>query len=157
MYPCDTISFLVTLVPVLCLITSFYLHVSQLLASLSCSIIIFPTSVHYSLPPHSDFIYLTFCPLWLCESFSTFSRLPRSLSYSEPCSLSLACNCHPLLPTQSPPSLPQSPINLSPDNTIPLCLPCLSPLKLRTPLFLGEGATHKLKPSLVSTPLESNL
>ena len=58
-----------------------------------------------------------------------------------------ACNCHPLLPTQSPLSLPQSPINLSPDNTIPLCLPCLSPLKLRTPLFLGEGATHKLKPS----------
>ena len=60
---------------------------------------------------------------------------------------SLACNCHPLLPTQYPPSLPQSPINLSPDNTIPLCLPCLSPLKLRTPLFLGKGATHKLKPS----------
>ena len=27
------------------------------------------------------------------------------------------------------------------------CLPCLSPLKLRTTLFLGEGATHKLKPS----------
>ena len=60
---------------------------------------------------------------------------------------SLACNCCPLLPTQSPPSLPQSPINLSPDNTIPLCLPCLSPLKLRTPLFLGKGTTHKLKPS----------
>ena len=49
---------------------------------------------------------------------------------------SLACNCCPLLPTQSP-------INLSPDNTIPLCLPCLSPLHL----FLGEGTTHKLKPS----------
>ena len=60
---------------------------------------------------------------------------------------SLACNCHPLLPTQSLPSLPQSPINLSPDNTIPLCLPCLFPPKSRTPLFLGEGTTHKLKPS----------
>ena len=60
---------------------------------------------------------------------------------------SLACNCHPLLPTQYPLSLPQSPTNLSPDNTIPLCFPCLSPPKLRTPLFIGKGTTHKLKPS----------
>ena len=60
---------------------------------------------------------------------------------------SLACNCCPLLPTQYPLSLPQSHTNLSPDNTLPLCFPCLSPLKLRTPLFLGEGVTHKLKPS----------
>ena len=60
---------------------------------------------------------------------------------------SLACNCCPLLPTQSPPCLPQSTTNLSLDNTIPLCLSCLSPPKLRTALFLGEGATHKLKPS----------
>ena len=60
---------------------------------------------------------------------------------------SLACNCHPLLPTLYPLSLPQSPTNLSPDNTIPLCLPCLSPPKLRTPLFFSKGTTHKLKPS----------
>ena len=91
-------------------------------------LIIFPTSVHYSLPPHSNFIYLTFYPLW-------FVVYPS------------ACNCCPLLPTQSPPSLPQSPTNLSPDNTIPLCLPCLSPPKLRMPLFLSKGTTHKLKPS----------
>ena len=69
------------------LITSFCLYVSQLLASPFHSIIIFLTSVHYSLPPHSNFVYLTFCPLWLCESFSTFSILPHSPSYSEPCNL----------------------------------------------------------------------
>ena len=57
---------------------------------------------------------------------------------------SLASNCHPLLPTQSPLSLPLVSY-YSP--SYPLCLPCLSSLKLRTPLFLGEGATHKLKPS----------
>ena len=54
----------------------FCISVFQLLASLFHSILIFPTSVHYSLPSHSDFIYSTFCPLWLCESFSTFSVLP---------------------------------------------------------------------------------
>ena len=99
----------VTLVPILHppspLITSFCLHVSQLLASPFHSIFIFSTSVHYSLPPHSDFVYLTFCPLWLCESFSTFSVIPCSPSHSKPCSYSLACNCCPLLPTQSPLSL----------------------------------------------------
>ena len=62
------------------LITSFHLHVSQLLASPFHSIIIFPTSTHYSLPLYSNFVYLTFHPLWLCESFSTFSVLPRSPS-----------------------------------------------------------------------------
>ena len=65
----------------------FRIPLFQLLASLSCSIIIFPTSIHFSLPPHFNFIYLTFCPLWLCESFSAFSVLPCSPYHSEPCSL----------------------------------------------------------------------
>ena len=59
----------------------FHISVFWLLASPFCSILIFLTSVHYSLPPHSDFVYLTFCPLWLCESFSTFSVLLWALWY----------------------------------------------------------------------------
>ena len=69
------------------LITSFCIPVSQLLASLFCSILIFPTSIHYSLPPCSNFVYLTFHPLWLYDSFSAFSILPHSLYFSKPCSL----------------------------------------------------------------------
>ena len=146
----------VTLVPVLHLpsplITSFHIPVSQLLASLSHSIFIFPTSIHYSLPPHSNVVYVP------CDSMSHFLH---SLYYPICCTspslvvyksfqlvvYSLACNCHPLLFTQSPLSLPLVSYHLSPDNTIPLCLPCLTPLKLRTTLFLGKDTTHKLKPS----------
>ena len=57
------------------LIPSFCIPISQLLASPFCSIVSFPTSVYYSLPLCSNFVYLTFCPLWLCESFPTFSML----------------------------------------------------------------------------------
>ena len=81
----------VTLVPVLCPlsppITSFHIPVSQLIASPFCSIFIFSTSIHYSLPPRSDFVYLTFHSLWLHESFPTFSILLHLLYYSKPCSL----------------------------------------------------------------------
>ena len=66
---------------------SFRIPVFWLLASPFHFILIFPTSVHYSLPPHSNFVYLTFCPLWLCESFSTFSILPCLPYYSKPCSI----------------------------------------------------------------------
>ena len=83
------------------LIPSFCIPVSQLLASLFNSI--FSTSVQYSLPPHSNFVYFTFHPLWLCESFSTSLVAYKSFWLVV---YSLACNCHPLLPTQSPPSLP---------------------------------------------------
>ena len=37
--------------------------------SLLYSIFTFATSIHYSLPPRSNFVYLTFHPLWLYESF----------------------------------------------------------------------------------------
>ena len=110
---------------------------------LLCSISIFITSpfVHYFLPCLPDFNNLSFCFLWLSESYFTFSILPRSPYYSKPCSIksswfvltSPACNC--CLPLQ---------------NTTHLCLPACS--KLRTPLILNEGATHKLKPS-PSVPL----
>ena len=87
---------------------SFRIPLFQLLASPSCSIIIFPTSVHYSLPPHSNFVYLTFCPLrhFLHSLYYPVCHPTPSLVV-----YSLACNCYPLLPTQSPPSLPQSPTN----------------------------------------------
>ena len=39
------------------------------------------------LPIPTLFVYSTFCPLWLCESFSTFSILPHLLYYSKPCSI----------------------------------------------------------------------
>ena len=97
----------------------------------------FPSSVHYSLPSLSDLDNLTFHPLWLCESSFTFSILHCSLYYSEPCSIKFL----PILVLA-----PQLVIVIYPcKNTTRLCLLCLS--KLRTPWFLGEGATHKLKPS----------
>ena len=75
------------------LIPSLCIPVSQLPASSFHSIFIFSTSVHYSLPPHSNFVYLTFCPLLLYESFYTFSILPHSLYYSKPCSLYVLLTC----------------------------------------------------------------
>ena len=57
---------------------------------------------------------------------------------------SSACNCHYFFVSYYSLSLP---VILPPENTIPLCLPCLSPLKLRTTLFSSKGTTHKLKPS----------
>ena len=139
------------------LITSFYLHVSQLLASPFCPIFLL-SSQHLFITPCLTVLTLSTLYSIPCDSVSHILHSPY---YPVRCpTLSLvvcksfqfvvypsACNCCPLFPTQSPLSLPQSPINLSPYNTIPLCLPCLSPPKLRTPLFLSEGATHKLKPS----------
>ena len=94
--------------------------------------------------------------LWFCKP-----KLHNTVSY-----ICLTCSCtpvaglcfiflfsalHPLgicthitVFTPSPLLLP---VVLLPDNTIPLCLPCLSPPKLRTTLFLSESTTHKLKPS----------
>ena len=103
----------------------------------SVSIIIFPPSVHCSLPSLSNLDNLTFHPLWLCESCFTFSILHCSPYYSEPCSINF------LLILVLAPQLVIV-IYLC-KNTTHLCLLCLS--KLRTPLFLGEGTTHKLKPS----------
>ena len=103
----------------------------------SISIIIFPPSVHCSLPSLSELDNLTFHPLWLCESSFTFSVLHCSLYYSKPCSIKFL----PILVLD-----PQLVIVIYLcKNTTHLCFLCLS--KLRTPLFLGEGATHKLKPS----------
>ena len=65
------------------------LHImySDSLSLCSVSIFIFSTSIHYSLPPHSNIVYLLFCPLWICKSFSTFSILPHLPYYSKPCSI----------------------------------------------------------------------
>ena len=147
-----------------CITSSFHIPSSLPLACFPssmfhCYVSIFTisTSVHYLLPPHSNFHYLSSCPLWLCKSFSTFSIPPHSPYYSKPVAYkflwlvvsSLACNCHYYVITlSSPPIVPCSFLSFSPsDNTIPLYPPCLSPLKLRTTLFSSEGATHKLKPS----------
>ena len=117
-----------------CLFPSLVFHPMFLC---SISIIIFPPSVHYSLPSLSNLDNLTFHPLWLCESSFTFSVLHRSPYYSEPCSIKFL----PILVLA-----PQLVIVIYLcKNTTHLCLLCLS--RLRTPLFLGKGTTHKLKPS----------
>ena len=65
----------------------FYILSSNSLSLCSVSIFIFSTSVHYSLPPCSNFDSLPFWSLWLCESIYTFSILPCLPYYSEPCSI----------------------------------------------------------------------
>ena len=112
-----------------------------------------------SLPLASPFQHLSTLHSVPCDSVSHFLHSPYyPVCHTTPSLVvyksfqlvvySLACNCCPLLLTQSPPSLPLVSYHSPPlDNTIPLCLPCLSPPKLRTPLFLSEGATHKLKSS----------
>ena len=80
--PLSVLCHLITLISILHALSLsqhlFHISIFQLLAPLFHSILIFSTSIHYSLPPHSDFDYLSFCPLWLCESFSAFSVLPHS-------------------------------------------------------------------------------
>ena len=105
-----------------CLLPSSVFHPMFLC---SISIIIFSPSIHYFLPSLSDLDNLTFHPLWLCESSFTFSVLhflPIFVLAPQLVIVIYLCK-----------------------NTTHLCLLCLS--RLRTPVFLGEGTTHKLKPS----------
>ena len=60
---------------------------SHSLPSITLSSLLSVSLSSNSLPPYSDFVYLTFCPLWLCESFSTFPIWPCLPYYSEPCSI----------------------------------------------------------------------
>ena len=125
--------------PFILLSLSAYFCILYSISVLLCSIsiIIFPPSVHYSLPSLPDLDNSTFHSLWLCKSYFTFSRRPHSLYYSEPCSIKFFFDLY---------LLPQLVIVVYLcKNTTHLCLLCLS--KLRTPLFLGKGITHKLKPS----------
>ena len=80
----------------------------------SIFIIIFPPSVHYSLPSLPDLDNLTSIP---CDSVShlfTFSVLHHSLYYSESCSIKFLlictyspdCNCHLPLQKYNPPLSP---------------------------------------------------
>ena len=49
--------------------------------------------VHYSLPSLPKLNNSTLCSLWLCKSYFTFSILPHSLYYSEPCSIKFFLIC----------------------------------------------------------------
>ena len=121
-----------------------YFHIPYSVSMLLCSVSIFVTSpiVYYSLPSLPNLNNSTFHSLWLCKSSFTFSILHCSPYYSEYCSIKffLICTYFPQLVIV---------IYLC-KNTTHLCLLCLS--KLRTPLFLGKGPTHKLKPSLSISP-----
>ena len=111
-------------------------HLFHLLSSNSlflCSVAIFiiSTSIHYSLPPHPNFKYLSFCPLWLCESFSTFSILPVHHITSRPVVykslwlvvISFACNCCYLTSFLVPyPFLLFSPLTIQSPCVSPACL-----------------------------------
>ena len=81
---------------VFCLPISIHLlpySIFHLMFLCSISIIIYPPSVHYSLPSLSNLDNSTFHSLWLCESSFTFSVLHRSLYYSESCSIKFFLNC----------------------------------------------------------------
>ena len=81
----------------------------------SVSIIIFPPSVHYSLPSLPDLDNLTFYPLWLCESsflhssYYTILRITPSHVVQSSfwfCTYSPACNCCLPLQKHNPPLSP---------------------------------------------------
>ena len=96
---------------------------------------------HLFIIPCLPFLTLSTQHLIPCDSVShlfTFSILHCLPYHSESCSIKFLPICTYLLPQLV------IVIYLC-KNTTHLCLLCLS--KLRTPLFLGKGATHKLKPS----------
>ena len=156
--PPSTLHHLITPSP---LFLSSIIHLSHHLFHISifwlCSVL-FLSSQHLSITPCLPVPTLTTYYSGPCDSVSHFLHSPYYPIHHTTPSLvvyksfwlvvhSLACNCCYSVSSIFTPSPLFLPVILPPNNTIPLCLPCLSPPKLKTTLFLGKGTTHKLKPS----------